>query len=108
MTISACPADEIAASVDAVWSLVDRPEGFDAWWDARVVRAEPPGRFAPGQRVLARARGVFPARIAIDVTEVDTARHRLQLTARLPFGVVDHMTITVAARGPDRAFVRFG
>jgi hypothetical protein len=108
MTISACPADEIAASVEDVWSLVDRPEGFDAWWDARVVRAEPPGPFTPGQHVLARAKGIYRARITIDVTDVDAARHRLQLIARLPFGVIDHMTLTVAARGPDRAFVRFG
>jgi len=108
MTVSACPADEIAASIEAVWSLVDRPEGFDAWWDARVLRAEPPGPFAPGQRVVARAKGAIPARIRFEVVEVDAAAHRLRLLAHLPFGVVDHMTITVAARGPDRAFVRFG
>jgi hypothetical protein len=108
MTISTCPADEIAAPVDVVWSLVDRPEGFDAWWDARVVGAEPPGPFAAGQHLVARAKGIYRARIEIDVTEVDAAQHRLQLTARLPFGVIDHMTLTVAARGADRAFVRFG
>ena len=108
MTVSACPADEIAAPVDVVWSLVDHPDGFDAWWDARTIAADPPGPLAPGQHVVARARGLFPARVHIDVIEVDAVHHRLQLTARLPFGVVDHMVLTVAARGPDRAFVRFG
>jgi Polyketide cyclase / dehydrase and lipid transport len=108
MTVSACPADDVDASPDDVWALVDHPDGFDAWWDARTIAAEPPGPLAPGQRIVARAKGVFPARIHIDVVEVDAARRRLQLIARMPFGVVDHMTLTVDARGPDRAFVRFG
>jgi hypothetical protein len=108
MTISVCPADEIAAAPDDVWALVATPEAFDAWWDARVIAAEPPGPIAPGQRVVARAKGVWPARVRYEVVAVDRARRRLELHVRLPLGVVDHMMLTIDARGADRAFVRFG
>jgi hypothetical protein len=108
MTISVCPADEINASVDQVWSLLESPARFDAWWDARVVAAVPPGPMAPGQHIEARAKGIFPARVQCDVTAVDAVKHQLQMTARLPFGVVDHLTFTVTPIGPDRSLVRFG
>ena len=99
MTISACPADDVAAPVEVVWSLLDDPMRFDLWWDARTKTAEPPGRLAPGQHVEARAKGVFPARVRIDVIEVDVAARRIQMIAHLPFGVVDHFTVTVAEIG---------
>ena len=108
MAISVCPADEIDAPVAVVWSLVDRPERFDAWWDARVIDATPPGPMAPGQHVVARARGAFPARITFDVVAVDAAQHRLELVARLPFHVIDHMTIVIQEIARDRSLVRFG
>ncbi len=108
MTISVCPAEDIAAPVEVVWSLLDDPMRFDLWWDARTTSAEPPGPLAPGQHVEARAKGLFPGRVRIDVTEIDAAARRIQMIAHLPFGVIDHFTVTVAARGADRAFVRFG
>jgi uncharacterized protein YndB with AHSA1/START domain len=108
MAISVCPGDEVRASADEVWSLLEDPARLDAWWDARVLEATPPGPLRPGQHIEARAKGVFPARIQFDVTAVDTAQRRIQMTARLPFGIVDHVTLTVTASGPDRSFVRFG
>jgi uncharacterized protein YndB with AHSA1/START domain len=108
MAISVCPGDEVNASVEEVWSLLDDPARFDVWWDARMLEATPPGPLAPGQHLEARAKGPFPARVRCDVTAVDAANHRIQMTAQLPFGIVDHLTVTVAAIGPDRCFVRFG
>ena len=108
MAISVCPGDEVNASVDEVWSLLDDPARFDAWWDARLLEAAPPGPLMPGQHIEARAKGAFPARVQCDVTAVDAAKHRIQMTVRLPFGMVNHFTLTVAAIGPDRSFVRFG
>ena len=108
MAISVCPGDEVGASVDAVWSLLEQPACFDVWWDARVLEATPSGRLAPGQHIEARAKGWVPARIQFDVTMVDAAQHRIQMTARLPLGIIDHVTLSVTAIGPDRSFVRFG
>src|SRR5262245_63760109 len=108
MTVSVCPGDEVNASADEVWSLLADPARLDVWWDARVRTATPPGPLAPGQHIEARAKGVFPARVTLDVTAVDAATRRLQMTARLPFGVVDHATLTIAPLAPDRCFVRFG
>jgi len=99
---------EVNASVDEVWSLLDAPSRFDAWWDARVLEATPPGPLTPGQHIEARAKGPFPARVQCDVTAVDAAEHRIQMTVRLPFGIIDHFTLTVAPIGRDRSFVRFG
>ena len=108
MTVSVCPMDEVNASVDEVWSLLDDPARFDAWWDARMLAATPPGPLAPGQHIMARAKGPFPARVWCDVTAVDPAKHRIQMTVRLPFGIVDHFTLTVTAIDADRCFVQFG
>jgi uncharacterized protein YndB with AHSA1/START domain len=108
MAVSVCPGDEVNASVDEVWSLLDDPARFDAWWDARMLDATPPGPLARGQHLVARAKGPFPARIRCEVTAVDAAKHRIQMTVRLPFGIVDHFTLTVTAIGLDRSFVQFG
>jgi hypothetical protein len=108
MGISVCPGDEVNASVDEVWSLVDDPARFDAWWDARMLEATPPGALTPGQHIVARARGPIPARVRFDVTVVDAAKHRVEMTVRLPFGIVNHFALTITAVGPDRSFVRFG
>lgn len=59
MAISVCPGDEVNASVDEVWSLLDDPARFDVWWDARVLEATPPGPLAPGQHIEAKAKGPF-------------------------------------------------
>jgi uncharacterized protein YndB with AHSA1/START domain len=108
MAISVCPADEVDASVDEIWSLLVDPARLDAWWDARMLEATPPGPLAPGQHIVARAKGPVPAHVRFDVTVVDEAKHRIQMTARLPFGIVDHVTLTVTAIGPARCFVQFG
>jgi hypothetical protein len=108
MAISVCPGDEVNASVDAVWALLDDPARFDVWWDARMLEATPPGLLTPGQHIVARAKGAFPARVLCDVVAVDPAKHRIQMTVRLPFGIVDHFTVIMAATDPARCFVRFG
>jgi len=108
MPVSACPADEVHASVHQVWSLLRDPARLDLWWDARVLRSTPPGPLAPGQHIEARAKGLLPARIQFDVTAVDDARHRLQMTAYFPLGIIDHVTLMVAPLAPDRCRVQFG
>jgi hypothetical protein len=108
MAVSVCPADEVQASADQVWSLLRDPARLDLWWDARVLRSTPPGPLAPGQHIEARAKGLLPARIWFDVTAIDDALHRLQMTAHLPLGIVDHVTLTIAPLGPERCLLRFG
>lgn len=108
MAVSVCPADEVHASVDQVWSLLGDPARFDAWWDARWLRSTPPGPLAPGQRIEAKAKGLLPARVWFDVKAVDGAQHRFQMTAHFPLGIVDHVTLIVTPIRPDRCRVQFG
>src|SRR6185503_12018145 len=68
MAVSVCPGDEFKVSADVVWSLLADPARLDAWWDARLLHATPPGPLVPGQHIVARAKGAFPARLSFDVT----------------------------------------
>ncbi len=108
MIVTACPAAVVEAPRAAVWELLGSPESLERWVDARLVSAEPPGPVQPGQRLrfvtgfLARQ---FP--VVMDVREVEPAA-RLHLLVRLPFGVVNDETITMAEVGPGRTLVRFG
>jgi hypothetical protein len=43
-----------------------------------------------------------------DVLEVDPAAHRLRLLIRVPFGIVNDETVTMATLGPDRCRIGFG
>ena len=107
--VMACPIDEVEAPLEAVWSLLREPRQLDQWWDAHVVQATPPGPLAPGQRIDAETRALGRTfAVYFDVEAVDTSRHQVRMTAHLPFGVVDHATITVMPLAERRCRVSFG
>ena len=43
-----------------------------------------------------------------EVLEVDSSAHRLHMLIRVPFGIVNDETVTMAALGPDRCRISFG
>jgi hypothetical protein len=108
VSVSVCPAENVHAPIERVWSLLAEPDGLDAWWDARIVSADPPGPLASGQHLVARARGALPLRFTLDVTSVDPVQHRVQITVRFLFGIVDHATLSATVLGPDRCHVQYG
>ncbi len=97
MVYAVCPTDIVHAPVERVWALLTDPASWGGFWDARVVRVEPAGAAAAGQRVLLSS-GRWPARfrLTFTFTGVDAASHTLDLDIRLPFGIVndEHLVVT--------------
>ena len=109
MAVSACPIGTVAAAADTVWSFLAAPERLDLWWDARVERVEPPGPMAAGQRIDASSRAFgHRFRVWFTVDAVDAASRRLQLTAHLPFGIVDQATLSVTPIDATASRLSFG
>ena len=42
------------------------------------------------------------------VAEVDPVAHRLRMSIRMPFGMINDETVTMAPLGPDRCRISFG
>ena|SRR2546430_11402753 len=107
--VTVCPSAMIQAPVATVWQLMTRPEGFDTWVDGRLEAAEPPGPARAGQRLrLSTWAAGIRFRVLIEVREVDAGAHRLRMLVRLPFGIVNDQTTTMAEALNGQALVRFG
>lgn len=109
MALSVCPTANVAAPIERVWALLGDAHAFDAWWDARTIDITPPGPAQPGQVIRACSRALgrdWPLTIAIEA--VDAARHTLDLTTKLPFGLAmhNHFVCHPLAEGATR--VSFG
>jgi hypothetical protein len=107
--VTACPAAVVEASPPVVWDLLSGPSGLERWADVRLTGADPEGQMRPGQRLRFETH-FLALRLAVtmDVCEVDVAARRLRILVRLPFGVVNDETITMAEVAPGRTLVRFG
>lgn len=107
MAVTVCPIAVVEASDERVWHLLTTPEGYKAWVDAELLRAEPPGAAIEGQRIFFRTRALgrwWP--VSFQVGAVDAPRS-LELTVDLPLGITNHEHITVlplAARQTRVAF----
>lgn len=107
--IATCPVDDVNAAAGDVWSLIADPHKLDLWWDARVQTVDPDGPMVAGQRITATTRAfahTFHPHFLVE--EVDAARHRVRITAWLPFGLIDRATITCTPAGPSRSRLSFG
>jgi hypothetical protein len=107
MPPTACPTCVADAPIDVAWSLLD-PARLDEWWDAKTRRVTPAGPLAPGQRIEARTGPLGMFRFTWDVLEVDAGAHRLRLLIRVPFGIRNEETITMAPLGPGQCRISFG
>ena len=107
MPPTACPTCVADAPVEMAWSLLD-PGRLDDWWDARTRRVTPPGPLTPGQRLVLSAGPFGMFRTAFDVLDVDPVAHRLHALIRLPFGISNDETVTMAPLGPARCRISFG
>ena len=109
MPISVCPTAIVQAPVERVWRLLEDPSRFDLWWDAHTLSITPPGPAQAGQRVEAVTHGLghdWPIHFIVD--GVDPARHSLDLTTRLPFGINMHNHLAVMQVDVGASRVTFG
>jgi hypothetical protein len=107
MSLLACPACVADAPAEVVWSLLD-PARLDEWWGIRTVRVSPRGPLSAGQRLECRSGPLGMFAVAAEVLDVDQAARRLHWSVRLPFGVVNDQTTSVAPLGPSRCRISFG
>jgi len=109
MSLSVCPAARVAAPAERVWALLADPARYDAWWDAHLVSAEPPGRAQAGQVIRGRACGLgreWP--VSLHVLAVDPDRHQIDLATTLPFGVTMRNHIACAPLDEGSCRLSFG
>lgn len=108
MIITSCPMTVVAAPIDVVWDTLTDVDRIGDWADAELVAAEPPGRPVPGQRVLLHTRELgLTFSVTWDILEVDPEAHRLRIDIFVPFGIVNHETVTMAPAAGG-TLVRFG
>ncbi len=107
MPPTACPTCIAEAPVEVAWSLFD-PARLDDWWDAKTRRVTPGGPLSAGQRIEAAAGPLGMFAVTADVLEVDQVARRIRMAIRLPFGMVNDETVTMATLGPDRCRISFG
>ena len=109
MVVSVCPVDIVAAPVDGVWELLTQTSKYDRWWDAQLVRSVPEGPAVPGQVVHATSRAFgkqWDVTFVIEMVNHD--RHQIKLDVTLPFGIVDHATITCTLVDESSCQVQYG
>ncbi len=109
MGVSVCPAAEVSAPVESLWSLLRDPDRYAEWWDARTEAIEPPGSARPGQQIHASAVGLGRRwRILLEVERVDPERRQIALTVHLPLGIVSQNVLTASALTPSTSRLAFG
>ncbi len=109
MIVSACPIAVVKAPAAVVWATLVDVQHIGEWADARLVSADPPGPAAPGQRLALTTREIgLSFALSMEILEVDEAAGRMRLDVRLPFGVVNHETITIKAVHAGSTRVSFG
>ncbi len=106
MPVNTCPISVIDAPIERVWDLLSVPAHYDQWWEAETESIEPPGPVQPGQVIHARLGGWFHMTAA--VAGVEPARHHLDLTTHLPFGITGYNHITCSPLADGRCQVTFG
>src|SRR4051812_11500313 len=107
MPPTACQTCIADAPIEVAWFLLD-PTRLSEWWDAEVRRVTPGGPLSPGQRIEASAGPLGMFTVTFDVLEVDPGAHRLRLLLRLPFGIINDETVTMAPLGPDQCRISYG
>jgi hypothetical protein len=109
MSMSVCPVARIAAPIERVWAILVEPAGYSQWTDGTVEMVEPPGPAQPGQMFTVSAPALgrrWWVRFAID--RVDVARHQIAFRVTLPFGVVEHSTVTCTPLDERSCWVSYG
>ncbi len=109
MPISVCPAANVTAPADVVWSVLTDPESYGEWWDARTDAIDPPGSATPGQVIRASTHTLgrnWP--VVVWVVGVDAARRVIDLETSLPFGISVRNHIICSSVDASSSLITFG
>ena len=108
MIVNVCPAGITRAPEDRLWELLTTPELFEEWQGAKLVSATPPGALTPGQHVVLSSSFLGRwLRFTFEIGGIDPNRQWIDLTARFPFGIVNHERITLTPTNDGATLVRF-
>lgn len=109
MTVNVCPIATVNAPVERVWRFLSEPANYDLWWDAQTRSIEPEGHARAGQQIHAQTRALGRQwNVESLINTVDDAKHQIELTTVLPFGITAHNHISCTSIDNAHARVTFG
>ena len=86
--MNVCPIATINAPIEKVWGYLSEPANYALWWDAQTLSITPEGHAQAGQRVRAQTTEFGRKwNVNLSVEKIDDARHQIDLTTQLPFGI---------------------
>ena len=109
MSVSVCPIAIINAPVNKVWSFLSEPANYALWWNAETRLIVPEGHATPGQKIYAQTSELgrkWDVNLVVD--KIDEAKHQIDLTTMLPFGITVHNHITCIGVDHATCQVSFG
>ena len=108
MIVNVCPSATAATPIQHVWQVLTTPDRFGECLDAKAVAIRPPGQAVAGQRIeLAAPSFGYRWRVSIDIDAVDVGGRWIELTVRLPVGIVNHERVTLTELDAGHTLVRF-
>ena len=109
MSISTCPIAAVNAPLDYVWEFLSEPKNYALWWDAQTRSIIPEGPAHAGQVIHAATTELGKSwDVTVVVNGVDQAKHQIDLTTILPFGITVHNHITCTALHGGNTQISFG
>ena len=109
MVVSVCPAANVVAPVEDVWELLVQPSNYDRWADAHLERSVPEGPAVPGQISYATSKALGKQwDVTFVVKSINPDRHQLEFDVTLPFGIINHVTITCTPVDAVSCQVQYG
>jgi hypothetical protein len=95
MTDVSCPTDIVNAPLAVVWALLTDPAGWANFFDIRIIRIDPPGPAAVGQRIYAESGPRYlHLGVTLEYTDIDAARRAIGLNVQLPLRITVREDLT--------------
>ncbi len=110
MSFYVCPAAVIAAPRATVWEVLRNIPSDSGWMGGvELERAVPPGPLQPGQTLLFGG-AVLGRRLhlTMEIDAMDEQKGVIDMRVMLPFGMVNHEHMTIAALSNGSCRVQFG
>lgn len=86
-----------------------QPAGYGRFWELTVVRIEPEGPAAGGQKFVGWTRLLFwRLRLEGEIQELDTERRQILFRMSLPFGLTSSNRITCGRIDERSCTLRYG
>ena len=95
MTDVSCPTDLVNAPLALVWALLTNPAGWGNFFDIRIIRIDPPGAAAVGQKIYAESGPRFlHLGVTFEYTNIDAAGRAIGLNVELPLRITVREDLT--------------